>query len=72
MTGVAWWREDGGTIVTDLVKDQLLHLSLFLTGQYFYLDQAKKGTVLRKKPIPNMEPKKVESAVLDMRLDNFF
>lgn len=58
MTGVAWWREGGGTIVTDLVKDELLHLSLFLTGQYFYLDHAKKGTVLGKIPFPTWSPKR--------------
>lgn len=29
-------------MVDDLGKDQLLHLSFFMTSQYFHLGQAKK------------------------------
>lgn len=40
---VCW--HDGGrgvAVVTNLSKDQLLHLSLFITDQYLHLGQAGK------------------------------
>jgi hypothetical protein len=50
------WHGGAGAVVIDMVKDQFLHLSVFMTGPYS--TQARKLAILRKISFSTWIPKR--------------